>query len=203
MAKVELPKNKWVLLLVVVLFLQTFCTAILAVDNHDLNKRLDSASDSLFVVSKTLAKSNAENTQLTISQRVVVDAVNSTVYLPEFRIKLPYDETSKALAYSIRNYDKNGKIAVDASNAEADLTSLNYVHPAPVTTMDCSDLLRIKVELTQKPYNPHEKASTVKLADGRSLQLYEPVNLNECEQSWNISASPDTVLTELKQAQSY
>lgn len=129
-------------------------------------------------------------------ERVVVDVAANAVYLPEFRIKLPYDDVSKTIAYGMRT-------ALGVANPEGDVTSTVYIPPMHSTQIACFDLVRLKIEAKQSPYNPNEKPTTVSLADGRKLQVYEAMNESECVQSWNQSIKPATIAAEFQKAQSY
>jgi hypothetical protein len=130
-------------------------------------------------------------------QKVVVEPKEPAVYLPEFRIKLPYDEVTSSLAYGIRE-------PLDPSDPlEADVRSTLYQEEFELTRVDCSILVRLKLESKPNPYSPHEKASTVNLKDGRTLQVYKSFNEPECQKFWESSIHPETVASVFQKAQSY
>jgi hypothetical protein len=132
-------------------------------------------------------------------EKAVTDPVGQQVYLPEFRIKLPLNSVTKALAYSLRN-DVPGS---PAGPLEADVTSTKYLPPEGETRIDCSNLVRLKFENQPHPYNAHEKVTSVTLDSGKTLQVYESQNESECENSWNNTVSPAAVAAEFRQARSY
>lgn len=134
------------------------------------------------------------------SERVVVDAVGSVVYIPELRIKLPLNDVTRTIAYDTRSFGANGK---PATNPDVDVSSAKYLAPQSETRINCSDFVRLKLEPNPSPYSPHEKPTSVQLSDGRTLQVYESINEKECVQSWAITISPSTLANEFKNAQSY
>lgn len=203
MSEESLTKSKRLLVIAIIVAVQAIFLGLMGLEYHVL----DSTVATNFSKSqKTIAESNAllknDTYSLLANERPVEDPLNAVVYLPEFRIKLPAYSLTKSIAYSLRDElletDSNS-----ASGPEADVTSMQYIPPDKMTVMDCSNLVRLKVEDKQHPYNPHEKATSVKLADGRTLQVYEFVNSKECQPSWSESVSPGQMASVFKEAQSY
>ena len=191
-----------VVVLILVLVLQSAGLAWLMVQNHTLSgdvstlQRTSASKDDLAASQRLL---NGSISNVFGAEKPVMDAQTLSVYLPEFKIKLPYNSTTKTIAYTLRN-DNNPR---SNDPAEADVTSTRYVAPEKETVVDCSDFLRLKIEAAPHTYSPHEKATSVKLADGRTLQIYEAINEAECTQSWNIFISPAALADVFKQAESY
>lgn len=209
MAGVQLTKNKWVLVLVAVLLLQSAGIAILAAKYHSLSQN-DRNSDTVSSAHNRLSPQLLSNDIQSVfaAEKVVFNPEDSMVYIPEFKIKLPFDDISKSLAYTMRGYlpayiPSNASWNHNNTVPEADFTSTYYAHLNKTTTMDCGILARIKLEAEPKPYSPHEKPISVKLADGRTLQVYQTINQKECQQSWTSSIAPPAVAGTLIKAQSY
>jgi hypothetical protein len=189
----------------IVLLLLVVAVAALLVLYLSLRDSLNQQKSSVNSLGISMGKNYADISNATSFANTTVDPVNFLVYLPEFRVKLPYNDISKTLAYRLRNFDKNGQTVQSdyRQGVEADVTSRIFAQTSAVTVMDCSDLARIKVETKQNPYSPHERAISVKLQDGRTLQIYQVVGSKECQQAWNNSISPGQVTAELEKAQSY
>jgi hypothetical protein len=185
----------------IVLLLLLAAVVYLFVQNHSLSNRIDSLG--IDEVKTAQAVSSANASAQGQSQKVIATPEGNFVYIPELRLKLPYDPVSKYLAYGIRS-DGTGEVFRN-NDKEADVTSSRFTPPAKPTRMDCSALARIKIEDKSNAYSPHEKPSSVKLADGRTLWIYEPTGLDECETAWSLSASPSpaAVAAEFQKAQSY
>jgi hypothetical protein len=168
---------------------------------HQLDNDLARTNDDLtHAVGIALARS-AMQSIVSGNERAVIDPVNSLVYLPEFRIRLPFDDVSKTIAYAMRT---NGTGDMNADGPEADVTSIAFPLPDRQTTMDCSNFVRLKLESKPKPYSPHEKTTTIKLTDGQTLQIYEFVNDSECSKYWNQSTvTPASLAAEFLKSKSY
>jgi hypothetical protein len=133
--------------------------------------------------------------------RPVADKETLMVFLPELRIEVPnyapFIGLGRSLMYSPRDGFR------DDTGLETDVHTTYYQYPEHELRIDCGDMVRLKFESTPKPYSPHEKAHTVKLKDGRTLQIYELVNEKECNQSWaNSGVNPSQMAELFMQAQS-
>ncbi|HYF96697.1 MAG TPA: hypothetical protein VD947_01515 [Patescibacteria group bacterium] len=122
--------------------------------------------DRSVVVTEALISQKAELDQIQSQKRLSYDPNSKMLYLPELSIKLPYNEDSASLVYSLR-LDENG-----AESDEVDISSDKFSRPGGLTQLDCTQFLRLKVEDSANPYNPAEQAYTYKLQDGRTLQVY-------------------------------
>lgn len=138
-----------------------------------------------------------QNNQQGQAGHVAVDPLGEKVYIPELKIRLPFTSLAKTFTYSTRT-DKDG-----GSVIEADVSSDLYTYPDRMLVKNCGNLVRLKIEDKQNPYNPHEKPTTVNLVDGRKLQVYEFVNEKSCNDSWSASISPEPVANAFKGAESY
>jgi hypothetical protein len=170
----------------------------------------------LYAQNLSLQKSAATKDELATEQRIlndniaytfntlqkpILDIKASYAYFPELGIRLPYTPLVRTLTYSMRS---NTLIYSDGTDApEADISSTAYNPPESETVINCADMVRVKIESSPHTYNPHEKAQSVKLADGRVLQVYELTNEPECTDSWNLSVDPATLASAFQQAQSY
>lgn len=125
--------------------------------------QLDDRSEA---ITEALLSQKSEIDQIRSQKRLSYDPNSKMLYLPELSIKLPYNETSGSLVYSMR-MDENG-VASD----EIDVSSDKFLRPGGLTQLDCTQFLRLKIEDSANPYNPAEQAYTYKLQDGRSLQVY-------------------------------
>jgi hypothetical protein len=162
--------------------------------NHKLSKLQDDNRGNYAMAVNKAAYGLAE-------EKAVIDPITPQVYLPELRIKLPFDSVSKTIAYQMRNVYPGTKMG---PGLEADVISTKYVPPPELTRVDCSNFVRLKLEAEPNPYSPHEKPTSVKLADGRTLQVYELVNEPECNSSWYYSGiSPSMMAQEFTKAQTY
>jgi len=132
-----------------------------------------------------------------------VSVTDDAVYLPELRLKLPLNPTSLSLVYSLRTSDMT---ATGIDPTEADISTKNLIaFPSnPNQKIGCSSAVRIKLEAKPDPYNPHEiVAASVKLADGRTLQVYA-FHHPDCDQTNTLTGTnPDTVADVFKEATSY
>jgi hypothetical protein len=169
---------------------------------HQLSSDLARYNDDLTNVAETALTRTAMQSMMIANERAVVDPVGSLVYLPEFKIKLPLNDVSKTIAYTMR--DNGSSDSVTPASPEADVTSFIFPLPGRQTTMDCSKFVRLKLETKPAPYSPHEKATSVKLADGQTLQIYEFVNDHVCAKYWNQSpVKPSALAAEFLKAKSY
>lgn len=175
----------------VVLVVGIGLAAICLLGSISLSRKIDSTQDQVTNLSIKQSQMSDRSTG------VVIDPIASVVYIPELRIKLPYNVVTKTIQYSPR-MDQKG-----AETEELDVSSAKYIAPEKMTRVNCSDLVRLKVEAQPSPYNPNEKATSVNLVDGRTLQIYEAINQDECTDSWSTTISPSTLASEFKQAQSY
>jgi hypothetical protein len=191
-----LSKTQWLVLILCLV------TLGLGVRTAQLKSELNRTNDDLTHIGQVALLRTANQSQQATAERAVIDPISSSVYLPEFRVKLPYDSVSKTIAYVMRNDIGLGDATVHSA-PEADLTSIKFVPSDIATKVDCSSFVRLKLEAKPNPYSPHEKAVTVNLGGGKSLQVYETVNVKECQATWNQLISPSDLANELKKAESY
>lgn len=177
----------------------------LAYKQHNTEDRLSRTEVSVQKLKSELDASNRELrgdiAEVFSAERVVTDPLKEKVYIPEFRLVLPLNQTTKTIAYKLRTDFKGNPLNKD--QLEADITSTIYAKPDKQTVVDCSELLRIKLEPKAMPYSPHEKPTSLTLSDGRSLQIYESINEKECAQTWDYSMSPETLAEAFIQAEAY
>ena len=179
------PRNIWVLLLVGIIILQFACLGLLFRKVHRIENQTPSALQAASV-------SHPE-----------VSVTDNAVYIPELRLKLPLDPTSLSLVYSLRTSDITAS-RIDPIEADISTKDLIAYPINPNQAIGCSSAVRIKLEAKPDPYNPHEiVAASVKLADGRMLQVYA-FHHDDCTLANKMSnTDPDTVADVFKEATSY
>lgn len=126
---------------------------------------------------------------------VVPDA--GAVYIPEAHLKLPINDDTVQLAYSMRiDGSKDGPRSLYVVSTFRDATT-NWADKSCVP-------VRLTFEATQNPFSPTEKPQQpVKLADGRTLQIYASSDTN-CTMRWKSTQLDPVRLAALFQsAQSY
>lgn len=170
-----------VILLVLMAALITV-TVYQVVKLRDIEKRLDETS-----TSQQLVYNEITNQKQLL--KPVVSAEKNLVFIPEMRLSLPYNQTTKTLQYY---EDLNGNIRLQST----------LVADYEMRTMSCADMVRIKVEESPDEYSPEQKlAYTVPLSDGRTLQVYAS-SYDDCQLPWQ-QMSPQQIAEEFKQASSY
>ncbi|HEU5121213.1 MAG TPA: hypothetical protein VFT59_00060 [Candidatus Saccharimonadales bacterium] len=98
-------------------------------------------------------------------RRLALGADEDKLYMPELKIRIPYSSDARSLLYTLRT-DLGEEIE------EVDVTTDKFMPPQESTTLNCSLILRLKIEDKQNPYNPAEKATSFKLNNGKTLQVY-------------------------------
>lgn len=180
--------NKWVVLFIALVVLFSGCITYLLYDQNKLKQKIDETQNNLLALIHNGV----------YGQLVVIDKNADFVYMPELKIKLPFNQTSKTIVYDVR-LDQNLK----QETQEADVSTTLYTPPAKMTIIGCSNMVRLKIEPTQRTYNPNEKAYSVKLNDGRTLQVYQAINIKECVDKWDVLANPTRLTKEFLKAESY
>lgn len=99
-------------------------------------------------------------------QRMAYNATTNTLYIPELKVKIPYSDLASTLLYSPRFNGANG------SAGDVDVTTDSFAPPQETTQLNCTNIIRLKVEDKPNPYNPAEKATTYDLGGGKKLQVY-------------------------------
>ncbi|MCA9325389.1 hypothetical protein KDA23_04985 [Candidatus Saccharibacteria bacterium] len=163
---------------------------------ENLQKQVGKLDERISLARHDLYSSNYTN-------HVVADKDGKYVYMPELRIKMPFSSLARSITYGIRGEDDPYNDSDPIQSGEVDVSSTAYQYPERELTLNCGILVRLKIENKQHPYNPSEKPHTVKLADGRNLQVYEFVNANECQDSWDSSINPGQIVDIFKKAESY
>ncbi len=117
------------------------------------------------------------------------------LYLAELNLSVPLDLTTTSLRYAYTLGDptkQNGEVRVTSA--------LITDHEEHVKS--CSDMVRLKVEAKPNPYSPDQPLyTTVKLDDGRTLQVYA-CTTKECQFAWQ-PMSPQTIAETFKSAKTY
>lgn len=156
-----------------------------------------------------LGKARQDIKQNEVATRLVLNELDNAVrqsslssipgtkklYLPELNITVPLNTTTSSVRYTFTEGANSGE------SGEARLSSAIMAdHMTRVKS--CSDMVRLKVEAQPDAYSPDQPHyAAVKLADGRTLQIYASTT-KECESAW-IMMSPQTIAKEFKEAASY
>lgn len=131
-----------------------------------------------------------------------ISVSDNKVYLPEVNLALPLNETTLSLLYSGRETGNPSK----QTQTTYDVTTrgLASLSPAGFQQQLACYPIRLAFEDKSNPFNPYEKDnSAVKLADGRTLQIYADSN-PKCSPQWQAAkVSPDAIKKVLEQATSY
>lgn len=164
--------------------------------------RVGQLSDRTDEFTETLITQGNKINQAYTTKHLAYEPSTNMLYLPELRIKIPYNNLSKSLTYSMRQNEKNVEIS------EADVSSDKFMPSPDITQYDCSNFLRLKIEDRQNPYNPAEKAYSYELSDGRKLQVYvfsgELEGNRECKVLYGTQQIyPQDFIKAFKDVQSY
>jgi len=99
-------------------------------------------------------------------RRLSFDSSLDKLYMPELKIRVPYSSNARSLLYTLRS-DEAGN-----ETNEVDVVTDKLIPTQEETTLDCTTILRLKIEDEQNPYSPAEKATSFKLKNGKTLQVY-------------------------------
>jgi len=126
------------------------------------------------------------------------DALQQRLYLPEAKIYLPLSGYSRTLVYRYQP-------AADGIPETLTLTASANTNALPATFNDVPCVQRhatVLINSKDKSFADGDFVSDIKLADGRTLSLYEHDNPACGGAQWSQGA-PDKVISLLKQAKSY
>lgn len=128
------------------------------------------------------------------------------VYLPLAKLKLPDTAQSESLVYT---YSPPYTIPNDSKVFPASLSvSTHDLAANAVSTtqqFDCSEVAYADFVTPSYPVNPMWKADgSVKLSDGRTMNIYYAPNIPGCQGSWKLnSVNAKAIADLLKEAASY
>lgn len=152
------------------------------------------------VITNQAETSNGSYTSATITPS------ESTVYFPLAKLKLPASTLTEVLVYSYADTHTipgNKKVFP----AQLSISTHNLAANAHSTTkqFDCSQVVYADFETPSYPINPVWKSDgDVKLADGRTMNIYYAPEISGCKQSWQFNnIDPKAIADSLKQAVSY
>lgn len=139
-------------------------------------------------------------------QQVTVSPTDKKIYFPQLDLSIPLTQLGASLVYSPDTaYVSGSNKLPSGAPDEAEISTFSTVSAQQSQSQfDCSGLVRIKFDAEPNPYNPNEIPSgSVKLANGKTLQIYS-YHLKACQKEWSfIQANPDVIAALFKQAQSY
>lgn len=194
--------NTALLLLIIVL------VGVMAVLFNNQNQALKDKNSSLESSINT-TKDSLDKLQSFVSglppanlKRLVYEPSSNMLYLPDLKIKVPYNADSASLMYSTREDE------TDNNNLMVDINTDKLPSADIVTQLDCRNILRLKIEPKPNPFNPAEIPTSFKLNDGRTLQVYafsgELEGNNECKMQYeNLGIFPKDFVKVFKGVESY
>jgi hypothetical protein len=136
---------------------------------------------------------------------VTIIPSEDAVYMPLAKLKLPATDLNETLVYSHTPVHKVSGLK-KLFNAELDISthdlSLNNFSAAQ---FDCSQPVYADFVTPSYPVNPMFKSDgSVKLADGRTMNVYYAPSIPGCQQSWQMrNIDTKAIADSLKQAVSY
>jgi|SRR5882672_577027 len=117
------------------------------------------------------------------------------LYLAGLNLTIPLNPTTSSIRYGFSSG------APGNDSGEVRLTS-TFMTDHTVHTKSCSDMVRLKMESKPDAYSPEQPLyTTVKLADGRTLQVYASTT-KECQLAWQV-VSPQSIAEAFKAAATY
>lgn len=157
-------------------------------------KLQDELSKSQSKVAAIQAAINSNNASFKLP---VVSVSENVVYIPEMRIKLPLDEQSLSINYSVREVGN----AKGITGVTYDVATRDFLNNAPYVTTSVSACVPVRLAFESKPnpYNPHEHPQkAVTLSDGRTLQIYATSD-DSCHDAWTAGQTDPLKLAALFQ----
>ncbi len=186
----KLPtKYIWQSLLVVILVVLVFCVGYLAWRVDDLSTRLNQ------IAGQQVSLASDQN-------HVRWSEDGKWVVFDKLAFRIPRSYTNKDMTYTARD------TYTDAVGYTQDVDISVAGLPVHLATADgrisCASPVRLKFESTSNPYNPHEKnVASIKLADGRTLQVYAFTHPG-CHDGYNkLSVDPVALGKSFAGAESY
>lgn len=137
---------------------------------------------------------------------VTISPTDNTVYLPLAKLKLPVSSLSEGLVYSYTGpYSLAGDKKVFPANLSISTHDLAANAVSTTQQFDCSEVVYADFVTPSYPVNPMWKSDgNIKLADGRTMNLYYAPSISGCQTSWSQNAINAKAIADLlKQATSY
>jgi hypothetical protein len=178
-----------------ILVLQTVALGLLWRSEHDTSlETRDLLNEQFTQLSQLFTATSAASLN-----HVVVSVSDNAVYFPDLHLKLPLNNTTLNLVYSVRANAPGSNTTVIDVDTQSDAT---YTAPM-LQTFSCTPL-RLAFESKPNPYNPHEKDDeSVTLADGRILQVYA-YHQSSCDVQYQAEGmNTDALAAQFKAATSY
>jgi hypothetical protein len=200
--KIKHPSNRvLILILVLIIALQTALLGYFGMKINGLWLTVNGYGSPQQQLNNSLAsfpvKTYIRDANANLYKNEGVSDINGTkVYFPELRIYLPFTQLSRDLKYTEINQDMSDPVSIQ-TKALLGLPVLN------INDVPCmQNFVGLTVNKSDTSSWQHMgNAGSVNLKDGRTLYLYKN-NLKQCDSFWQAE-SPDSVITLLKQAQSY
>jgi hypothetical protein len=129
----------------------------------------------------------------------VTDPVQQKVYFPEARFYVPYSDYARTVVY--RYTDASGSVPAGGTFTTSFNTTI-----LPTTFRDVPCIQRnvsLVVDNNDRNYGEGNFVKSVKLADGRTLHIYQQDNKKDCTDLKWQAGSTDPLVKLLEQAKSY
>lgn len=167
-------------------------------ENNNLAALIQQNKEALNATDKRLLNAPFEAYTL---KRLSYDSTSNMLFIPELNIKVPYTDKAGSLLYAPRLEND------ETTSKELDVVTSKYLPPSEQTQHFCANFLRLKIEDQQNPYNPAEVATSFKLRDGRTLQVYyftgELEGNDQCKKSYEASVAPKDFVEVFTNVESY
>lgn len=201
-------------ILITILALQTVAITVAYVKINTLRKADNSNLLALNQQNTSAAAITALNA-VGFSQPAVSVSENR-VYLTDLKLSLALNDTTSSLLYAKREVGAHHTEDHEHEEGEGqhdeelvtvyDVSTRALVSLSPIgfqQQLACNPI-RLAFEDKSNPFNPNESNSaSVKLADGRTLQIYAGGD-PQCQNQWEAAnISPDNLKKEFEQARSY
>lgn len=131
-----------------------------------------------------------------------VSVSDNKVYFPDIHLALPLNDNTTQLLYLGRQTGNSDRQTTTTYDVTA--RSLASLSPVGFQQQLACYPIRLAFEDKANPFNDHEKNnSAVKLADGRTLQIYADDNPKCAAQRKTANVDPSVLMDSFKQAASY
>lgn len=184
-------------LLVLVLVAQSVVLGMTVRKVRNLERKISDTSTGQGTTDGVMTALNA----VALSQPAI-SVSESKVYFPDMNLQIPLSKQATTLLYGSRTV--GGEPAKAMTTYDITTRPLaSFYGVGYQTELSCTPV-RLAFEAAANPYNNHEKPSSpVKLADGRTLQIYTYSN-QKCDAQWKAAnVDPTAIAALFEKASSY
>jgi hypothetical protein len=160
----------------------------------DLNQQLETTTENYFATN-----GGAYN------PTTIIPSENA-VYLPLVKLKLPATTLNETMVYMYTDaYTVPETKNVLPAQLGISTHDLSVNHFSSTKQFDCSQVVYADFVTPSYPINPSwESDGSVKLVDGRTMNIYYAPTISGCESTWNLQKIDSKAIADsLKQAVSY